>query len=107
MPIDSQVGLPNLRLGPQTRIPITNRSPGAMGGHGGQNPASSSPGWTGEVVGSDEGLTAISFWGLDGVETWPAGVGGGRAAGRPLRFESPARLRLGRATGDSEGSCLS
>jgi hypothetical protein len=59
------------------------------------------------VVGSDEGLTTISFWGLDEVETWPAGVGGGRAAGRPLWFESPARLGIGRATGNFEGSCLS
>jgi hypothetical protein len=55
-----------------------------MAGGEDQNPASSSPGLTGEVVGIDEGLTTISFWGLDGGETWPAGVGGGKVAGRAL-----------------------
>jgi hypothetical protein len=55
-----------------------------MAGGEDQNPASSSPGLTGEVVGSDEGLTTISFWGLDGGEAWPAGVGGGKVAGRAL-----------------------
>jgi hypothetical protein len=55
-----------------------------MAGGEDQNPASSSPGLIGEVVGSDEGLTTISFWGLDGGETWPVGAGGGKVAGRAL-----------------------
>jgi hypothetical protein len=42
------------------------------------------PVWVGKVVGSDKGLTTISFWGLDGGETWPAGAGGGKVAGRAL-----------------------
>jgi hypothetical protein len=55
-----------------------------MAGGEDQNPASSSPGLTGEVVGSDEGLTTISFWGLDGGEMWPAGASGGRPVRTPL-----------------------
>jgi hypothetical protein len=49
-----------------------------------QNPASSSPGLTGEVVGSDEGLTTISFWVLDGGEMWSKGAGGVLVLDRPL-----------------------
>jgi hypothetical protein len=49
-----------------------------MAGGEDQNPASSSPGLIGEVVGSDEGLTTISFWGLDGGETWPVGAAAAR-----------------------------
>jgi hypothetical protein len=55
-----------------------------MAGGEDQNPASSSPGLTGEVVGSDEGLTIISFWGLDGGEMWSKGAGGVLALDRPL-----------------------
>jgi hypothetical protein len=40
--------------------------PGAMAGVEDQNSARRRPVWTGEVVGSDKGLTTISFWGLDG-----------------------------------------
>jgi hypothetical protein len=54
-----------------------------MAGGEDQNPASSSPGLTGEVVGSDEGLTTISFWGLDGGEMGSQGVGGAPPLGRP------------------------
>jgi hypothetical protein len=66
-----------------------------MAGGEDQNPASSSPGLAGEVVGSDEGLTTISFWGLDGGEMWPAGAGGGKVAGSLPRFELPAATGFG------------
>jgi hypothetical protein len=55
-----------------------------MAGGEDQNPASSSPGLTGEVVGSDEGLTTISFWGLDGGEMGSQGAGGVLVLDRPL-----------------------
>ena len=54
-----------------------------MAGGEDQNPASSSPGLTGEVVGSDEGLTTISFWGLDGGEMGSPGAGGVARSVRP------------------------
>jgi hypothetical protein len=63
-----------------------------MAGGEDQNPASSSLGLTGEVVGSDKGLTKVPFWGLDGGEAWPTGVGGGRPVGRPLRLVLLAKL---------------
>jgi hypothetical protein len=59
-------------------------TPGAMAGVEDQNSARRRPVWTGEVVGSDKGLTTISFWGLDGGKAWPVGAGGGRTAGTPL-----------------------
>jgi hypothetical protein len=66
-----------------------------MAGVEDQNSARRRPVWAGEVVGSDKGLTTISFWGLDGGATWPAGVGGGNVAGSPPRFELPAATRFG------------
>jgi hypothetical protein len=63
-----------------------------MAGGVDQNPARSSLGLTGEVVGSDEGLTKVPFWGLDGGEAWPTGVGGRRPVGRPLRLVLLAKL---------------
>jgi hypothetical protein len=77
--LDLQIGPWELQTCPYARIWIPNRPPGAMAGARGQNPVSSSPGWTGEVVGSDKGLTTISFWDLDGMETWSAGIPGGGA----------------------------
>jgi hypothetical protein len=59
-------------------------------------------------VGIDKGLTPISFWGLDGVETWPEGVemaGGGLLlrvccgtpqAGDGAAWDGPAVTWLGR-----------
>jgi hypothetical protein len=38
------------------------------------------------VVGIHKRLTTISFWGLDGGKTWPAGGGGGKVADSPPRF---------------------
>jgi hypothetical protein len=70
-----------------------------MAGREDQNPVSSSPGLTGEVVGSDEGLTKVPFWGLDGGEAWPTGVGGGQPVGRPLRLILLAKLGQSRQRG--------
>jgi hypothetical protein len=44
------------------------QSPGAPAGREVQNPMSSSPGWTGEVVGSDEGTPKVRFLGSGSVE---------------------------------------
>jgi hypothetical protein len=77
-----------------------------MAGGEDQNPASSSPELTGEVVGSDEGLTTISFWGLDGGEMWPAGAGGGKVADRALLRCRHNEVRSGarcQCTGMSHG----
>jgi hypothetical protein len=43
-----------------------------MAGDGSQNSASSSPESTGKLVGSDEGLTNIPFWGstIEGTQQW-------------------------------------
>jgi hypothetical protein len=41
---------------------------GAMAGGEDQNPVSSSPGWTGKVVGSDEESPRVRFLGSGGVE---------------------------------------
>jgi hypothetical protein len=75
-----------------------------MAGGEDQNPASSSPGWTGEVMGSDKGLTKVPFWGLDGGEAWPTGVGGGQPAGRPSWLVFPAKVGPARANGDGTAS---
>jgi hypothetical protein len=64
----SQVGPQNLQLGPQTRILITTRSLSAMVGDGGQNPASSSSGWTGKVVGVMRGSPVFRFGAWMGKE---------------------------------------
>jgi hypothetical protein len=53
-----------------------------MADDGGQNLTSLSRGWTGKVVGSDEGLTRVPFWGLDGERVWLAGAGGRQPPGR-------------------------
>jgi hypothetical protein len=73
-----------------------------MAGGEDQNPASSSPEWTGEVVGSDEGLTTILFWGLDGEKAWSAGAGGGAVAELPPELVAPATTAVRR--GGSDGS---
>jgi hypothetical protein len=80
--------------------------PGAMAGVEDQNSARRRPVWAREVVGSDKGLTTISFWGLDGGETWPAGAAGGKVAGCPPRFELSAATGFGggmRCTGIFDG----
>jgi hypothetical protein len=43
-----------------------------MAGDGGQNSASSSSESTGKLVGSDEGLTNVPFWGskVEGTQQW-------------------------------------
>jgi hypothetical protein len=43
-----------------------------MAGDGGQNSASSSPESTGKLMGSDEGLTNVPFWGskVEGTQQW-------------------------------------
>jgi hypothetical protein len=66
-----------------------------MAGVEDQNLARRRPVWAGEVVGSDKGLTTISFWGLDGGETWPAGAASGKVADSPPRFELPAATEFG------------
>jgi hypothetical protein len=84
-----------------------------MAGGEDQNLASSSLERTGEVVGSDKGLTTISFWGLDGEKAWPAGAGGGAVAELPPELVAPAAAAVrrggidGSASGTAKGgTCL-
>jgi hypothetical protein len=77
-----------------------------MAGGEDQNPASSSSGWTGEVVGSDEGSPRDRFLGSGGVEMVRRMAGDGRGGLRPCCGLMPVMCRASardRSTGCRRG----